>query len=223
MDTKPPPPVLEFARLTGRLVELRPHAPSDAAALFPLVHKQAAVTDMLIWNGPDASEDLERLFSAWPSKDPALAEPGALGGGLDYFFTIHGLAAGQPVGHCGIRFTETPGMANLGYWMGERFWGGGLCTEAVSLLTWLALETLQAPAVEALCLARNLGSQRVLEKNGFIRDTSFEPETPRHGSASAPDDANPCELRYVLARSTYQPPEGLPVSAEIRIAPSLMS
>lgn len=145
MDTKPPPPVLEFARLTGRLVELRPHAVCDAGALFPLIHKQAAVMVMLIWNGPDAPEDLGGTFRTWPSKDPALAEPGALGGGLDYIFTIHGLAAGQPVGHCGIRFTETPGMANLGYWMGERSWRGGLGTEAVALLSWLALEILQRP------------------------------------------------------------------------------
>ncbi|MBC8451433.1 MAG: GNAT family N-acetyltransferase, partial [Planctomycetes bacterium] len=96
----------------------------------------------------------------------------------------------------------------------EKSWGKGYVTEAVRLLAWLSFEHLAAAALEAKCLAVNVGSQRVLEKCGFTRDTGYAPEV----SAHAPYGAEPtpvCELRYELRRAEWTPTSGLPVEAEV--------
>jgi RimJ/RimL family protein N-acetyltransferase len=53
----------------------------------------------------------------------------------------------------------------LGYWLGRSWWGRGIGTRAVALLV---AELPDRPLV-AHVADHNLGSQRVLEKNGFVR------------------------------------------------------
>lgn len=57
----------------------------------------------------------------------------------------------------------------LGYWLGEPFWGRGYGSEAVSALLDTTRATGLAPVVEARALAHNRASLRVLEKQGFVR------------------------------------------------------
>lgn len=70
-----------------------------------------------------------------------------------------GLMPGQEV----HRFT-----AELGYWLGEPFWGRGIMTEAVKELSEYALEELGFRRIFAEPYATNLASARVLEKSGFV-------------------------------------------------------
>lgn len=58
----------------------------------------------------------------------------------------------------------------LGYWMGERYAGRGLMSEAVRALVAFAFETLHLNRVEAACLPCNEASIRLLEKAGFARE-----------------------------------------------------
>ncbi len=58
---------------------------------------------------------------------------------------------------------------NLGYWVGSRHNGRGLGTAAVREIVDLAFGALGLHRVEAGTLPHNIGSQRVLERNGFIR------------------------------------------------------
>jgi len=57
--------------------------------------------------------------------------------------------------------------AELGYWLGEPFWGKGLMTEAVTKFTEYALERFQLLRIYAEPFASNANSCRVLEKAGF--------------------------------------------------------
>ena len=57
--------------------------------------------------------------------------------------------------------------AELGYWIGEPFWGRGLVTEAVGLICQFAFSELGVARVEAYVYEWNPASGRVLEKNGF--------------------------------------------------------
>jgi ribosomal-protein-alanine N-acetyltransferase len=57
--------------------------------------------------------------------------------------------------------------ANLGYWVSERVNGRGLATKAVGELVPIAFGELGLHRLEAGTLVDNLGSRRVLEKNGF--------------------------------------------------------
>jgi ribosomal-protein-alanine N-acetyltransferase len=59
--------------------------------------------------------------------------------------------------------------ANLGYWVGESSTGRGLATLAVRLILDVAFGELDLHRVQAGTLRHNVGSQKVLERNGFER------------------------------------------------------
>jgi [ribosomal protein S5]-alanine N-acetyltransferase len=58
---------------------------------------------------------------------------------------------------------------NLGYWVDSGHNGHGLATAAVREIVDLAFGPLGLHRVEAGTLRHNIGSQRVLEHNGFVR------------------------------------------------------
>jgi ribosomal-protein-alanine N-acetyltransferase len=57
--------------------------------------------------------------------------------------------------------------AELGYWLGEPFWGRGIMTEAVRLLRAWAFEHLTLHRIYANVFVGNEASIRVLQKAGF--------------------------------------------------------
>ena len=57
--------------------------------------------------------------------------------------------------------------AELGYWLGKKYWGRGLTTEAVKLMLKFAFEKLKLHRVYASLFEENVASRRVLEKSGF--------------------------------------------------------
>lgn len=59
--------------------------------------------------------------------------------------------------------------ANLGYWIGEEFWGKGIATECVKLVIRYGFSELKLEKVSACVYPENKASIRVLEKNGLIR------------------------------------------------------
>ncbi len=60
--------------------------------------------------------------------------------------------------------------AEIGYWIGEPFWGRGLATAALRGMTAYAFERLAVTRVFALPFAHNAASIRVLEKAGYVRE-----------------------------------------------------
>ncbi|MBP1732518.1 MAG: family N-acetyltransferase [Deltaproteobacteria bacterium] len=60
--------------------------------------------------------------------------------------------------------------AEVGYWLGEEFWGRGICTAALKEATPYALETYGLNRIFAVPFAHNLASIRVLEKAGYRRE-----------------------------------------------------
>ncbi|PST82599.1 GNAT family N-acetyltransferase [Pedobacter yulinensis] len=57
--------------------------------------------------------------------------------------------------------------AEIGYWLAQPFWGRGIGTEAVRLLTAHAFSIAGITRVFAGVFANNPASMRVLEKNGY--------------------------------------------------------
>lgn len=55
------------------------------------------------------------------------------------------------------------GEREVGYWIGQEFWGRGIASQALKLF----LEQIQERPLYAHVAKHNLGSQRVLEKCGF--------------------------------------------------------
>ena len=58
----------------------------------------------------------------------------------------------------------------IGYWLGEPFWGRGIMTEAVRLVSAYAFAHLDIVRLQAGILGNNSASMRVLEKAGFVRE-----------------------------------------------------
>ncbi|MBH0330395.1 acetyltransferase [Brevibacillus brevis] len=71
------------------------------------------------------------------------------------------LLNGQIVGN--ISCFELFGLPTIGYWIDKSFWGKGIATNALTLF----LEDLGLRPVYARVAHDNIGSIRVLEKNGF--------------------------------------------------------
>jgi RimJ/RimL family protein N-acetyltransferase len=60
--------------------------------------------------------------------------------------------------------------ANIGYWLGEPYWGRGIMSDAVRAVSSHALSQLGLARVEAMVYEWNPASMRVLEKCGFVRE-----------------------------------------------------
>ena len=58
--------------------------------------------------------------------------------------------------------------AEIGYWLGEPFWGRGISTEALIAVTRYAIETHGLTRIYAVPFAWNGASCRVLEKAGYV-------------------------------------------------------
>ena len=58
--------------------------------------------------------------------------------------------------------------AEVGYWLGEPFWGRGITTDALRAMTGYAIATHELTRLFALPFAYNAASCRVLEKAGYL-------------------------------------------------------
>lgn len=60
--------------------------------------------------------------------------------------------------------------AEIGYWIGEEFWGRGIITAAIRLVTEHAFADRALERVFAVPFVSNVASRRALEKAGYIRE-----------------------------------------------------
>ena len=60
--------------------------------------------------------------------------------------------------------------AEIGYWIGEPYWGIGIATKVVELITDYAFNTLDLNRIFAGVFEFNIASMKVLEKNGFKKE-----------------------------------------------------
>jgi RimJ/RimL family protein N-acetyltransferase len=76
---------------------------------------------------------------------------------------------GEAVG--GVSFFIQPDVqrvsAEVGYWLGEAYWGRGIATDAVAAITQHAIDAHQLTRLFALVFNDNVASSRVLEKCGY--------------------------------------------------------
>jgi ribosomal-protein-alanine N-acetyltransferase len=80
--------------------------------------------------------------------------------------------ADEAIGGIGLEFGRDVHRftAELGYWLGEPFWGRGIMTQAVRHVTAWAFENLELYRVYATVFEGNAASARVLEKAGYTRE-----------------------------------------------------
>ena len=99
----------------------------------------------------DAREWIRHMGEESPQTNFAIVVDGEAAGGI-------GLVLNGDIYRC---------SAEIGYWLGEAFWGRGVMTEAVRALTQWAFDNFNLSRIYAGVLEWNPASIRVLEKAGY--------------------------------------------------------
>jgi RimJ/RimL family protein N-acetyltransferase len=90
---------------------------------------------------------------------------------------------GKAVGGIGFHFQGDVERvsAEIGYWLGQPYWGRGITTEALVALTKYAITTHGLTRVFALPFAFNTASCRVLEKAGYVLEARLRRSAIKDG------------------------------------------
>jgi RimJ/RimL family protein N-acetyltransferase len=146
-------------RNNGKMdISIRPWQLNDAANVAALINNkkvQDNLRDGIPY--PYSERDGEEFISSMLNAEQ----------GSTYAFAI--IADGKVVGSIGA-FRQAnihSRTAEIGYYIGEEYWGKGICTEAVKLACRHILENSDIIRIYAEPFAYNIASCRVLEKAGF--------------------------------------------------------
>ena len=91
---------------------------------------------------------------------------------------------GEAVGAIGVQLrTDIERCsAELGYWLGEPFWGRGIMTAAIRCFTLWAMPRFDLTRIYAEVFTDNEGSTRVLEKCDFAKIGLLRKAAIKHGA-----------------------------------------
>jgi RimJ/RimL family protein N-acetyltransferase len=96
-----------------------------------------------------------------------------------FAITVHDEAVGS-IGYV-LQHDVERVSAEVGYWLGETFWGRGIATDALRTITRYAIERHQLTRVFALPFAYNTASCRVLEKAGYVLEARLRRSAIKDG------------------------------------------
>ena len=160
-------------RLEGKCCIVRPWRESDVESLVDHANNHNVAKHLRDrfphpYTRKNASDFLKYAASLEDQSNLAIEVDGAAVGAIGYV-----------PGHDVERYS-----AEIGYWLGEKFWGRGIVTEALILTTEHAFRELNLLRLFALPFAENAASIRVLEKAGYeyegrLRASSVKYGTPR--------------------------------------------
>ena len=139
-------PVLETERLT-----LRAPRHGDVKSMVALVNDRRIAANTARIPHPYGVHDAEQFIGS-VNRTPGEAA---------FAITLGGIL----IGGCGIDVRE--GTAEIGYWLGVRYWGCGFATEAARAAIDYAFAEMGHDALVAGARVSNPASRRVLEKCAF--------------------------------------------------------
>jgi 8-oxo-dGTP diphosphatase len=160
---RPAPPAQAlpgFARLATERLCLRPYRPEDATELHRLINDWEVTRNLAAVPFP---------YSRALADDWIKSAGEQLRDGSAYHLVISGTEGEQEtvVGGIGLRIDAAARTGRLGYWVGRRFWGHGVASEAAARLARWALANLDLVRLEATVAADNPASIAVLRRIGF--------------------------------------------------------
>ncbi|QKG53238.1 GNAT family N-acetyltransferase [Hymenobacter sp. BRD67] len=98
-----------------------------------------------------------------------------------YAFAIELLATGELIGGIGLTVERRFDRAEVGYWLGQAYWGQGLASEALAALLGFGFKELQLNKLYATHIVSNPASGRVMLKNGMVKEGELVQHTRRDG------------------------------------------
>ena len=155
-----PQPAAVFPPLKTERLTLRGLVPGDAEAMHRLV------------NDFDVARNLEVVPFPYPRDlaDEWIASTGEdLRSGSAYHLAITGEEDGKEVlvGVVGLRVEHGARLGRLGYWVGRRFWGHGVATEAADRLVRWGFANLEIDRIISDVATDNPASAAVLRRIGL--------------------------------------------------------
>jgi len=104
---------------------------------------------------------------------------------------------GQAVGGIGIhpQADIMKKNAELGYWLGEKYWGKEIISRAIQNIIPWAFRTYDITRIYARPFGTNIASQKVLEKAGFVLEARIKDNIFKNGAYLD-------ELIYAIRRQT---------------------
>lgn len=169
---------------TERLL-LRPLLPADAKDVQRLAGDEAISRDAL--NIPHPFED--GMAEAWVS---GLGEDSAV-------FAVTLKSSGRFIGVAGLTAHKKDLKAEIAYWVGREFWGGGFASEAARAVLDYGFTEMNLNRIFGNCLSRNAGSARVMQKIGMKKEGTLVQDALHRGVFEDVD----C---YGLIRRDYEGP-----------------
>jgi RimJ/RimL family protein N-acetyltransferase len=157
--------------IVGERVTLRPWRPSDAPSLQKHANNRNVASQLrdrfpYPYTLADARSFIQSVTGARPTMLFAMVVDDEAVGGIGFF-------PGADV----ERFS-----AEIGYWLGEPFWGRGITVEAIQLVSAYAFGTCNMLRLFALPFADNARSTRVLEKAGYTREALLRSSSVKYGA-----------------------------------------
>lgn len=163
MHDAPPAPDLDpdsFAAIATERLSLRPWRGEDAAELHRLINDWEVSRTLAAVPFPYARD----LADSWISTSrESLREASA----LHLAITGRDGEAEMLVGGIGLRIDRATRTGNLGYWVGRKFWGHGVASEAAHRLVRWAFANLTLDRIEASAATDNPASIAVLRRIGL--------------------------------------------------------
>ncbi len=207
------PPVVEpraplpLSLATERLT-LRPPRPEDAEQLHRLVNDWAVVRMLSRLPFPYPRDLTDEWIGSTALQRAA---------GTATHLVITGEEDGQElvIGCVGLRLDLKPRTGHLGYWVGRRYWGHGVATEAAGRFARWGLANLDIDRIEAHVAEDNPGSAAVLRRIG-LREVGTGLETFRARGGQHP------VLRFEATREDLFGPVETPASGTTEGKPLLL-
>lgn len=141
--------------VTDRLVLRAPHR-EDTDAIACLANNVRVATMVSRMPHPYTRKDAADFIRR--------AKTGAVG---KCIYAITDADNGRFLGCCGVEPQQDAVTLELGYWIGEPFWGKGYATEAAHAVIDMAFRTRDIEFIDVRCRVTNPGSRRVIHKCGF--------------------------------------------------------
>lgn len=137
---------------------IAPLEPTDAESCVTLLKDQEVHVGLLQMPNPYRQTDFERWYEIVSEETNRIGKP--------LQFAIRD-AEGVLIGGIGAKELTAGHKCEIGYWLGKPSWGRGLMTVAVSAFCAYLREDFQVVRITACVFVGNIGSTRVLQKNGF--------------------------------------------------------
>lgn len=155
---------LETDRLT-----LRRYTVADAEAMYANWASDDVVTEYLTWPTHPDSEVTRVVLETWVEQ---YEEDGFYNWGIVYDGTVIGNIAV-------VNASENDERAEIGYCIGRAWWGKGIMTEALGAVMDFLFGEVGLHRIFLRYDVANIGSGRVMEKNGLTREGTLRDEHKR--------------------------------------------